>query len=332
MRAPFLIVTAVAALAALPCLAAEPRLAVPLDCAIGEDCWVVGTMDHGVGTDILDYACGRRSRNGQTATEFALSDMAAVARGVPVLAMAAGRVTSVRDGMPDGGYLQDKGSVKDRECGNGVVLDHGGGWQTQYCHLRKDSVTVRDGQTVMPRQQLGMAGMSGRADIPLLSVDVRQARRPVDPFLGLGGMTACGPGPGQMWAEDVRAALSYRGADIAIAAFSDTRPTELAVTFGAAGKASLTADAPAMLLWTRVFGTRQGDELILRIVGPDGQPFAQDVARIAQDHRAYTRFAGVDRRISRWPPGRYSGDVILRRVDANGHMSEWKRTATVSIP
>lgn len=332
MRPPVLALTAVVALA-LPASAAEPpRLAFPLDCAVGESCWVVGTMNHGVGDDVFDYACGRRSRNGQTATEFALRDMAAVARGVPVLAMAAGRVASVRDGMLDGSYLQDKGSVKDRDCGNGVVLDHGGGWQTQYCHLRKDSIVVRDGQTVAPRRPLGMAGMSGRALFPLLSVDLRQARQPVDPFLGLGGMKACGPGPGQLWAEEARPAVAYRGADIAIAAFSDTRPTEPAVTFGAAEKAGLTADAPAMLLWTRIFGVRRGDELILRIHGPDGQPFTQDVTRIPRDHQTYTRFAGLDRKIARWPSGRYSGEVILRRSEGDGRISEWKRSATVAVP
>lgn len=318
--------------AALPAVAAEPpRLAFPLGCKVGETCWVVGHMDHGVGPEVFDYACGRRTRDGQVATEFAVRDMVA-AHSIPVIAMAAGKVLSVRDGMPDGGYLVDKGSVKDRECGNGVVLDHGDGWQAQYCHLRKDSLAVKEGETVAARQTIGMAGMSGRATFPLLAVELRVAKRPVDPFLGMGGMKACGPGPGQMWTAEARTAAAYRPADIAIVAFSDSRPTEAAVDFGAAEKTSLSSDAPAMLLWTRLFGAQPGDELTLRIYGPDDRPFVQDTAPITQSHQAYTRFAGQERKIAHWPAGSYTGEVILHRTNPDGRRLEWKRTAAVTVP
>jgi murein DD-endopeptidase len=29
-----------------------------------------------------------------------------------------------------------------------VVIDHGGGWETQYCHLREGSVLVRPDETL----------------------------------------------------------------------------------------------------------------------------------------------------------------------------------------
>lgn len=322
---PLLLAPPLAAAAGEP-----PRLAFPLGCRVGETCWVVGHMDHGVGTDVFDYACGQRSRDGQVGTEFALRDLVA-ARDVPVLAMAAGKVVATRDGMADGGTLVHKALPRERACGNGVLIDHGDGWQSQYCHLRNGSLMVAEGDQVQPRQSIGLAGMSGQADFPMLAVELRVNGRPVDPFLGLGGMKSCGAGPGQLWTAEAARATAYRPADIAIAAFSDVRPTDAAVAFGAADKTSLTPDAPLMLLWTRLFGAQPGDELTLRILGPDGRPFVQETAVIPHLRQAYTRFIGQDRRTARWPAGSYTGEVLLRRT-LDGRQLEWKRTATVTVP
>lgn len=321
-------------LLALPLAAAAagepPRLAFPLGCRVGETCWVVGHMDHGVGTDVFDYACGQRSRDSQVATEIALRDLTA-ARDTPVLAMAGGRVVATRDGMADGGLLIQKAMAPDRACGNGVLVDHGDGWQSQYCHLRNGSLAVAEGDQVQPRQTLGMAGMSGQVDVPMLAVELRVNGRPVDPFLGLGGMKACGAGPGQLWTAEAARTATYRPADIAIAAFSDVRPTDAAVAFGAAEKATLTPDAPLMLLWTRLFGVQPGDELTLRILGPDGRPFVQETAIVPHLRQVYTRFIGQERRTARWPAGSYTGEVTLRRRQGDRQL-EWKRLAAVTVP
>jgi murein DD-endopeptidase MepM/ murein hydrolase activator NlpD len=307
-----------------------PRLLWPVDCVPGQSCWLVGYVDHGPPGVPMDYACGRRTRPGQTITEVAVGDMIAVARGIRVLAAAAGTVAHVRNGMPDGGYLADRASVKDRECGNGVVLDHGGGWQTWYCHLRADSIAVQLGQAVTAGQRIAMAGMSGRAEFPVLSFEVRQGRDAVDPFLGRGAMKTCGSGTDPLWAEPIRPALTYRGADITAAGFSDVKPSALTVDYGAAGKDTLPSQAPAMLLWTRIHGARKGDEITLRIDGPDGQPFTQDVATLTQDRSVLTRFAGIERRLAAWPSGQYRGTVIIRRAGPDG-MSQFERQTSVTV-
>jgi len=77
-----------------------------------------------------------------------------MARGEPVVASAGGVVAAARDGVDDIS-MRDAPVPRGRECGNGVRIVHGGGWKTQYCHLRKGSVAVKNGD------MLGLVGLSG---------------------------------------------------------------------------------------------------------------------------------------------------------------------------
>jgi murein DD-endopeptidase MepM/ murein hydrolase activator NlpD len=60
-----------------------------------------------------------------------------------------------------------------------VVLDHGNGWQSAYGFLSK--VTVRQGDTVKPRERVGLVGHSGKAPRDQLHFELRRANRPTDP-------------------------------------------------------------------------------------------------------------------------------------------------------
>ena len=72
--------------------------------------------------------------------------------GTAILAARAGTVSYV--------YNQATG------CGKGVIVDHGGGWQTQYCHM--SSVWVSPGQSVGRYDQLGEMGSTGSSTGPHL--------------------------------------------------------------------------------------------------------------------------------------------------------------------
>jgi len=84
-----------------------------------------------------------------------------------MVAAAPGRVLRFRDDMIDVD-VRDIGLnlVKGRDAGNAVVIDHGGGWETQYSHLRLGSIVVKPGDQVVAGDVLGMIGMSGRAEFP----------------------------------------------------------------------------------------------------------------------------------------------------------------------
>ena len=66
------------------------------------------------------------------------------------------------DRWPDEPYEDYLQKISGKECGNGVVLVHDDGYQTQYCHLKKGSVAVKKGARVSEGDLLGFIGMSGK--------------------------------------------------------------------------------------------------------------------------------------------------------------------------
>jgi len=88
----------------------------------------------------------------------------AVPVGTPVLAAQRGTVDRARF---------------DRLNGNYVVLDHGHGVRTSYCHL--DEALVEEGSDVVPGQRIGSSGNTGRSTGPHLHWTVRVGRETVDP-------------------------------------------------------------------------------------------------------------------------------------------------------
>ena len=103
--------------------AAPPALAWPLDCRLGEDCWIVHHPDTDPGPGAQDFRCGSLTYDGHKGTDIALRDRAAMFQPVPVRAAAAGIVLGTRDTAAD--HLGDATSIqaaidKGEECGNGL--------------------------------------------------------------------------------------------------------------------------------------------------------------------------------------------------------------------
>lgn len=294
----------------------ELPLALPIDCEPGVDCWIANYVDVEPDPEVRDYACGRIAYDGHKGTDFAIRDEAAMRRGVPVLAAAPGVVRATRDGMADANFNEvGRQAISGTECGNGVLIEHGDGWRTQYCHLRRGSIGVTQDQRVAAGDMLGMVGLSGLTEFPHLHLQVTHEGTVVDPFAGQDRQSFCGVGPNPLWRPAVLDRLAYRPAQIYNAGVTDTAPEYAEVQNGQHHRDVLPADAGALVLWADIFSVHSGDKVAFSAVHADGEPayrFSADVPRNQARRFVYT---GKRRTGGDWVPGTYQATVELRRPD-----------------
>jgi peptidase M23-like protein len=298
--------------------AAPPALMLPLACAPNRDCWIANHVDLDPGPGIRDYACGALTYHGHKGTDFAIRDRAAMADGVAVLAAAAGRVRAGRDGIADVSVREaGKESIKSRECGNGVVLEHGDGWETQYCHLRRGSLRVKAGEEVAAGQALGLVGLSGLTEYPHLHLSVRHKDKVIDPFRGEQDSADCSAG-NPLWRGEVAAVLPYAPGAVYNAGFAPELPDATGVRSGRYRNAGvLSAGARVVAFYAEVFGVSAGDTLELRLTGPDGATLAERRVPIAERQARRFAYIGVRRTAAAWKPGVYRGEARLVHTDGS---------------
>ena len=288
---------------------------LPLNCTAGADCWVMNYPDMAPGPDVADPACGPRSYDGHKGIDIAIRDFAAMHRGIPVRAAANGVVRRVRDGMPDKVMrsVAQGAQLNRKDCGNGVILDHGNGWQTQYCHLRRGSVAVKPGESVRRRQILGLVGLSGKTQFPHLHLTTRRGGQMLDPMTGRSLGAGCGRGGGgaSLWHDKSR--LTYQPVSLYAVGVSTGPVTAGSVKQNAASPARIEPSAPALVLWAALFGVRAGDRLGFTITGPDGETLFSRRQTIARTQAWRLQFAGFRRKDTLWPLGHYRGRAVLRR-------------------
>ena len=311
-RRPVLLITLLLAGAARAEMPTD--LALPLDCEPGASCWVVRYVDHDPGPGAMDYACGPVTGDGHKGTDFALRDLAVMAAGVEVRAAATGVVDALRDGMPDVG-VGDGGAaaIAGRECGNAIRIAHGEGWTTWYCHLRRGSLLVAEGDRVEAGQPLALVGLSGETSFPHLHFDLRQGEQPVDPFVGLERAADCGPGPQPLWRAEVMAALDYQPVVLTNAGVATAAPEMEDVARGWHQRATLPVTAPALVLWVEGYWLEAGDRAHLTLTGPDGSAVVDHTVELEKGWRRWFQFAGAKRPGAAWPPGSYRGEITLER-------------------
>jgi murein DD-endopeptidase MepM/ murein hydrolase activator NlpD len=260
---------------------APSDLLLPIDCEPGFDCWILRHVDHDQGPGVRDHACGRLTGDGHKGTDFAIRDLAAMVGGVEVRAATAGTVDALRDGMPDQ-RLEQAGleALGGRSCGNGIRLDHGDDWTTWYCHLRRGSLMVQEGDTVEAGQALALVGLSGETSFPHLHFDLRHGDRPVV-------LAHAGIAPTPPEAEDARRGYHDRSA--------------LAIT------------SRVLELWVEGYWVEAGDRVEFRITGPDGAPVLAHTVELDRSWANWFQFAGARRPGDAWPAGTYVGEVTLQR-------------------
>lgn len=303
-----------AGLTSSPASAGPPSLSLPIACTIGPGCQIQNYADDDAGAGARDYACGGLTYDGHKGTDIRLRDVAAITRGVKVLAAADGVVKAVRDDMADISIrAAGPASVTGRECGNGVVIDHGEGWVTQYCHMRRGSIRVHSGAQVTRGDMLGTVGLSGFTEFAHVHFEVRNGAKIINPFTGVAlGAAACGSSSGTLWDASAAAALAYKQAAFLAGGFSAAPVTMSDMERGP--PAAPISTSSALVAYARVLGVRAGDVEALTVTGPGGRAFAaKGPEPLAKAKVQWLSFAGRKLTSAAWTPGTYSATYSLER-------------------
>ena len=314
---------ALALACALPAArAAGPiQLSLPLVCEPHKTCFIQNYFDDEPGSGVHDYACGGASYDTHDGIDFRLISAEAAKAHVAVVASADGVVKGLRDGVADIFKRENNAAaVKGRECGNGVVLDHRNGWETQYCHMKMGTVVVVSGQSVKRGDRLGSVGYSGQADFAHVHLTVRHNGRAIDPFWANAapGADACHR-EGQtetLWQPSVVASFPYRSGEIIGSGFS-AQPLEANILEH--DHTAVTApdgSSPVIFLYGRFINLLAGDRVRFTVTGPGGSLIENLAEPLPRNKATYVAFSGVKRKPELWTAGRYEGRVEIVRDGA----------------
>lgn len=288
------------------------KLALPIDCTLGKDCYIMHYLDRDPSSAAVDFACGQLTYDTHNGTDFAIPDERAMAKGVAVKAVASGKVLRVRDGVPDIRVADqtDKSRVQGIECGNGVIIDHGNGWQSQYCHLRQGSIAIKPNTSVGSGAVLGMVGESGLASFPHVHLTVRYQNKVVDPFVGTGNTQGCNVVRQSLWQQP----LEYVPTGLIRTGFATKQPEMAEIWQGQFAETTLGTNNPALLFWVQAFGVRQGDEEQFRLLAPDGKAIVNSKQQLKSTNRVRLSYVGKKNSASQpLVPGVWRGEYRLVR-------------------
>ena len=162
------------------------ELGLPAQCAIGKDCFVQQYPDMDAGPALPIRSAAPPPMTAMTVPISGCCRWPTWRAASLFVAVADGTVLRMRDGEPDHLVTSeaDRAVVADKECGNGMIVDLGSGFEVQYCHLREGSLAVKPGDPVKRGQKLGEIGASGLAQFPHVHLTVRRDGKAVDPATG----------------------------------------------------------------------------------------------------------------------------------------------------
>lgn len=290
----------------LPVRSADFRLAFPVDCTLGQDCIIQNYVDLDPGEGWRDYNCGILTYDGHKGTDIRIRDYQAMAEGVTIYAAADGVVIGVRndmdDRLPGVSYEDYMQKISGKECGNGVVLVHEEDYQTQYCHMKKGSVTVKKGERVREGEKLGLIGMSGQTQFPHLHLSLRKGKEVIGPFTG-----RCSGAEHYLWKDDI----SYTGTHLLKFGFSDAPQTLDSIE--EANSPLLSSKSKALLFWANVVDIRRGDRQEIAIRKPDGRLLVENSQTIKKSKVNWLSYVGKKRPQGGWPTGVYTAVYTLKR-------------------
>jgi murein DD-endopeptidase MepM/ murein hydrolase activator NlpD len=315
-----------------PASAADMKFSWPVACTVGQSCWVVNYVDDDPSkTSAKDFTCGDMTYEGHDGTDIAIKDHKSIADNISVLAAANGTVERTRDSVADGnGTASDlKASEEARNgCGNAVMIDHGNGWETLYCHMKRGSIGVKAGQPVHAGDKIGSVGQSGMAEFAHVHFGVMHNGKIVDPFTGMSPTAGCRlKNATPLWATPV----AYETLIPYAAGFSDQLPDTDRLVNDTFSPPRLAATAPILTFWLLIYGAEPGDHIDMKILDPEGNVYVQksDI----QDKKKIRLMKYIGLRTQNHPlhAGTYTGKATLSRTLPDGQVLRHAIENTVVI-
>jgi len=316
-RLKYLILISLCLSAAIDAKAEEViSLALPIKCQPGLTCFFQNYVDHDVSDKVRDYRCGGRSYDSHDGTDIRIRNLEMQRQGIEVLAAAPGRVIGTRNDMEDISVkTAGKAAIAGKECGNGVMLEHEGGWRTQYCHMAKGSVRVKAGDQMTTGQPIGLVGLSGDTEFFHLHFTVRHRGKIVDPFAYGAPENSCGGGR-SIWAASLGEQTQYKPREIIDHGFAGIATTMELIESGEIGKHPVTPGSDALVAYVRAIGLQAGDQQSLAVQGPSGTSISTNsLPALDRDKAQFLVISGKKSTAAAWPPGRYTATY---RVTSDG--------------
>lgn len=278
---------------------------LPIDCEIGKTCFLQSYADLDSGPGVLDPFCGKATYDGHKGTDIRLKSSTDILLNVPVLAAADGIVRGARNNMADKlvHSQTDKLAIQNKECGNGVVIAHRNGYESQYCHMRRGSVTVNRGDVVRAGDTIGHVGLSGLTQFPHIHFTLRKNGKWLDALSGLFPENACSSeGVKQgFFTKDVQKLLSGEPTQVLdIGISGEIIRHEVLVETG--GPQSAKSDDEAIVGWVWLINLQQGDRVAMQLDGPDGEVASNITKPIDRHKAAWSGFVGKNKKPK---PGQY---------------------------
>lgn len=283
-------------------------LKLPVSCQLEESCWLVNYPDVQKEEGYQDYKGGKNTYEGNKGTYFAVKTFIDIKNGTPAHAADDGKVIFVRNNIEDNYPLGDKDTEKEPPfCGNAVVIEHNHGWKTAYCHLKKGSISVKQGDFTTAGAQIGQIGLSGQTEFPHLYFTVLKGENYFDPFSGLqlnGKENKNKYKP--LWGINARDNLKYRDVILTNIGVSAEDPSLYSVKQGSYKNIELLYDEPEIFIWVYGFHFKKKDIIKLTLYNPDQEKVMNDFIRVSSGNIENLVSFKKKKKKEKWKPGFYN--------------------------
>lgn len=239
--------------------ALELKFSIPIECKFGEDCFLLNQVEK--------VECAQLPFSTKDGVIFIAKHDALVRDGIKILASQDGRVKAVRSNVDD----QDKSTVGIAPCGNGLIITHANGYETQYCYLRKDSIKLKKGDKVKEGQELGLMGMSGNINYPALLFTLKQKNKHIDPFTNNHASKDCGYNSDKsLWNSEAIKAMIHSGTIITNYGFTTEEPEIAKARNGDYNIMTIAGNTNIIGYFIDLIGVYEGDLIFIEMLSPDG--------------------------------------------------------------